>query len=85
MGNNDIQLRAERAVLYALSLMPEKVHTIMGKIRPFMFTFPANKALFESALEVYSRGESVDTISVFKQVMISTLCTRIKPRKNTER
>lgn len=82
MGNNDIQLRAERAVLYALFLMPEKVHTIMGKIRPFMFTFPANKALFESALEVYSRGESVDTISVFKEVM--TLNTMYKDAAKKE-
>lgn len=81
MGNSDIQLRAERAVLYALFLMPEKVHAIMGKIRPFMFTNYANKVLFECSVEVYSRGESVDTISVFKEVMTLDSADKNKARK----
>ena len=65
---NQIQLRSEQLVLYALLMKPEIVHEIMSKISSDMFLDNVNKIIFETAVSLYVEQKPINVVSLIPSV-----------------
>ena len=57
-------LEAEEAVLAALLVSEEQVHSIAGTLTPGEFYREPNQWIFAASMDLYARGEGVNTITV---------------------
>ena len=57
-------LNAERGVLGAMMLSKDAIADVVEILSPHDFYRPAHTLVFEAALDLYSRGEPVDPVSV---------------------
>ena len=67
---------AERALLGAILLKPESMHDVSVTVYPESFYADKNAEIFRSVLELYTRGEPIDVLSV---------STRLKRSQQLER
>jgi len=61
-------LEAEQSVLGAMIIDKEAINTTIEKIKPEDFYKEANKEIFESIVELYSRNEPVDLITLSEEL-----------------
>lgn len=61
-------LEAEQSVLGAMIIDKEAINTAIEKIKPEDFYKEANKEIFESIVELYSRNEPVDLITLSEEL-----------------
>lgn len=60
----DIVLRAENAVLGSILLDPDAIVSVRDVLRPEMFYFGRNRAIYESLIALDDAGEPIDPVSV---------------------
>ena len=69
-------IESEKAFLGSIMLKPEAMHDVVDVVNPDSFYVEKHKLIFQTMLDLFSKGEPIDLLSV---------STKLKENKNLER
>src|SRR5262249_47795491 len=70
-------VEAERSVLGAMMMSKDAIADVVEVIRPGDFYYPANQVVYEAIIDLYSRGEPADAITVSSELTRSGQLLRV--------
>ncbi len=70
-------LEAEMALLGSIMLRPDSIYEIMDSITPKSFYFEKNRTIFETMLELFSKHQPIDILSLSSRLKEKELLERI--------
>jgi len=70
-------LEAEMALLGSIMLRPDSIYEIMDSVTPQSFYFEKNRTIFETMLELFSKHQPIDILSLSSRLKEKNLLERI--------
>lgn len=70
-------LEAEMALLGSIMLRPDSIYEIMDSITPKSFYFEKNRTIFETMLELFSKHQPIDILSLSSRLKEKELLERV--------
>ncbi len=70
-------LEAEMALLGSIMLRPDSIYEIMDSITPKSFYFEKNRTIFENMLELFSKHQPIDILSLSSRLKEKELLERV--------